>query len=181
MAKLISKTYGDALLEIAKEENKLDLFAEEITELQDIFKDNPEFGRLMVNPRISVEDKLDVLKNVFDGKISKELMGFFSMIISKSRYDHIDEILTYFTAEVKRIKGIGVAYVVTPLPLKDDQKNVIERKLLATTSYKQMEMHYEVDEELIGGMRIRIGDRVVDSSIQTKIIKMQQDMMKIMV
>ena len=44
-----------------------------------------------------------------------------------------------------------------------------------------MEMHYDIDSELVGGMRIRIGDRVVDSSIHTKILKMQQDMMKVMV
>ena len=181
MAKLISKTYGDALLEIAVEENKLDLFFEEISQLSDIFNNNPEFGKLMNNPRIAVADKLDVLKNVFEGKISKELMGFFSTIISKGRYSQIDEILSYFLSEVKRIKGIGVASVVTPLPLKDDQKKNIEKRLLETTKYKSMEINYSVDETLIGGMRIRIGDRVVDSSIQTKITKMQQDMMKIMV
>lgn len=181
MAKLISKTYGDALLEIAVEENKLDLFSEEISQLADIFNNNPEFGKLMNNPRIAVADKLDVLKNVFEGKISKELMGFFSTIISKGRYSQIDEILSYFLSEVKRIKGIGVASVVTPLPLKDDQKKNIEKRLLETTKYKSMEINYSVDETLIGGMRIRIGDRVVDSSIQTKITKMQQDMMKIMV
>ena len=81
--------------------------------------------------------------------------------------------------EVKRIKGIGVAYVTTPVELSEVQKKNVEQKLLSTTAYKSMEMHYSIDESLIGGMQIRIGDRVVDSSIHTKIIKMQQEMMKI--
>jgi F-type H+-transporting ATPase subunit delta len=181
MAKLISKTYGDALLEIANEEKKVDLLLEEVTAVMEILKDNPEFSKLMNNPRISVDEKQTVMSNVFEGRISKELMGFFSMIVNKGRYDHIDEILTYFQDEVKKIKGIGVAFVTTPLELSDAQKKNVEKKLLDTTGFKQMEMHYDIDPSLVGGMRIRIGDRVVDSSIHTKILKMQQDMMKVMV
>lgn len=181
MAKLISKTYGDALLEIAVEENKVDIFLEEITAIIDILKENPDFGKLMNNPRISVDEKLDVIKNVFEGRISKELVGFFIGVISKGRYAQIDEILDYFLAEVKNIKGIGVAYVTTPIELTDVQKKNVETRLLDTTNFKQMEMHYSINPELIGGMQIRIGDRVVDSSIHTKILKMQQDMMKVMV
>ena len=181
MAKLISKTYGDALLEIAKEEKRVDLLLEEVTAVMAILKDNPEFSKLMNNPRISVDEKQTVMSNVFEGRISNELMGFFSMIVNKGRYDHIDEILTYFQDEVKKIKGIGVAYVTTPLELSDAQKKNVEKKLLETAGFKQMEMHYDIDSELVGGMRIRIGDRVVDSSIHTKILKMQQDMMKVMV
>ena len=181
MAKLISKTYGDALLEIAGEENKVDLLLEEVTAVMAILKDNPEFSKLMNNPRISVDEKQTVMSNVFEGRISNELMGFFSMIVNKGRYDHIDEILTYFQDEVKKIKGIGVAYVTTPLELSDTQKKNVEKKLLETAGFKQMEMHYDIDTELVGGMRISIGDRVVDSSIHTKILKMQQDMMKVMV
>ena len=181
MAKLISKTYGDALLEIAKEEKKVDLLLEEVTAVMAILKDNPEFSKLMNNPRISVDEKQTVMSNVFEGRISNELMGFFSMIVNKGRYDHIDEILTYFQDEVKKIKGIGVAYVTTPLELSDAQKKNVEKKLLETAGFKQMEMHYDIDSDLVGGMRIRIGDRVVDSSIHTKILKMQQDMMKVMV
>ena len=63
--------------------------------------------------------------------------------------------------------------------LADNQKKAVEDKLLETTNYNTMEMNYSIDESLIGGMQIRIGDRVVDSSIRTKILKMQQDLMKI--
>jgi len=181
MAKLISKTYGDALLEIAVEESKIDVFAEEITAIMSILNENPDFGKLMNNPRISVEGKQDVLKNVFEGKISKEILGFFSMIISKGRYAQIDEILEYFLGEVKKINGVGVAFVKTPVELKPEQKANIEKRLLETTNFKKMEMHYSIDESLIGGMQIRIGDRVVDSSILTKINKLQQVMMKAMI
>ena len=100
-------------------------------------------------------------------------------IVTKGRFGQIDEILQYFTDEVKKLKGIGVAYVTTPSPLTEDQKKSVLQKLLDTTDFKSMEMHYAVDQSLIGGMQIRIGDRVVDSSVHTKIMKMQQELMKI--
>ena len=91
----------------------------------------------------------------------------------------IDAILDYFLAEIKSYKGIGIAYVTTASALNSGQQKEVERKLLETTSYQQMEMHYHTDESLIGGMVIRIGDRVVDSSIKTKLSELTRQLMKI--
>ena len=77
------------------------------------------------------------------------------------------------------MKGIGVAYVTTVSGLSDAQKEQVVNKLLATTGYQQMEMHYQEDQSLIGGMVIRIGDRIVDSSIRTKLEELQKQLMKI--
>ena len=68
MAKLISKTYGDALFELAVEENKVDVLLDEIEQLQSILKENDEFGKLMTHPKIIKEEKLQVAENVFKGR-----------------------------------------------------------------------------------------------------------------
>ena len=65
------------------------------------------------------------------------------------------------------------------MPLGQEQKKKIEQKLLDTTKFKEVEMHYEVEESLIGGMKIRIGDRVVDSSIETKLSQLTKQLMKV--
>lgn len=181
MAKLISKTYGDALFDLAVETDKVDVLLEEIEQLQKVLADNVDFGSLMNHPKILKEEKVEVAKNVFAGRISEELLGFLTIIITKDRYREIDGILSYFVAKVKEYKGIGIATVTTAVPLKDDQHKEIEKKLLDTTKYQSMEIHYDVDASLIGGMVIRIGDRVVDSSISTKLAKLQKDLLKIQV
>lgn len=179
MAKLISKTYGEALFELAVEENKVDSFAEEIQTLQQILAENEELGRLMNHPKIIKEEKLQVIKNIFEGRLDQELLGFLSLLITKDRYNEADSILQYFLDQVKELKGIGVAYVTTAEELREEQKEQIVSKLLETTRYQQMEMHYAQDQTLIGGMVIRIGDRVVDSSIRTKLEELQKQLMKI--
>ena len=156
MAKLISKTYGDALFELAVEEDTVDAVLEEIGQLQQVLSENGEFGRLMNHPKIIKEEKIQVAKNVFGGRLSDELLGFLIIIISKDRYRDIDAILDYFVAEVKQYKGIGVATVTTAVPLREEQCRKIERRLLDTTSYTKMEMNYLLDKSLIGGMVIRI-------------------------
>ena len=65
------------------------------------------------------------------------------------------------------------------MELKKIQKTAIEKKILATTEYESLEMNYQLDPSLIGGMVIRIGDRVVDGSIKTKLDKLSRELGKI--
>lgn len=179
MAKLVSATYGEALFELAVEEGREEEFLDEIVQLKTLLAENPDFGKLMNHPKILKENKLEVLREVFEGRISKELLGFLHLIVSKDRYGEIDHILDYFIDEVKKLKGIGIAYVTTATDLSEAKKKEVEEKLLATTAFQKMEMHYQVDEDLIGGMVIRIGDRVVDSSVKNKLFELQRELLKI--
>ncbi len=178
MAKLVGTTYGEALFELAVEEKKEEEFLEEITQLREILAENPDFGKLMNHPKVTKEEKLKVLREVFENRISKELLGFLHLVVSKDRYGEIDAILDYFVDEVKRLKGIGIAYVTTAFHLSEAKKKEIEAKLLATTSFRKMEMHYRIEEDLIGGMVIRIGDRVVDSSVKNKLFELQRELLR---
>ena len=167
MAKLVSKTYGEALFELAVEEGKEEEFLQEIESLKEILDANPDFGKLMNHPKILKEEKLKVVEEVFKGHISKELLGFLHIV------------LDYFIDEVKKESGIGVAYVSTACGINEAQNKEIEERLLATTHFKKMEMHYQVEDDLIGGMVIRIGDRVVDSSVKAKLYELQRQLLRV--
>ncbi len=100
--------------------------------------------------------------------------------MDKDRYGKIEEILDTFIAEVKEYNHIGTVDVTTAVDLSAQEKEDIEKRLLDTTDYEQIECNYvTVDPTLIGGMIIRIGDRVVDSSIRTKLDKMERELMAI--
>lgn len=179
MAKLISKTYGEALFELAVSENKADTLSREIQMVLEVLKENPEFSEIMNHPKIIKEEKLEVIETVFQGRVSDELTGFIRLIVEKGRYGQIQEIMQYFLDQVKRLDGIGVAFVVSALPLREEQKKQVEEKLLATTAFRKMEMHYRVDKGLIGGLVIRIGDKVADGSIRTKLNILERQLLKI--
>ena len=101
MAKLIAKTYGDALFELALEENKLDVIADEIMAILDSFNENPELSKLMNHPKIEKTEKCAVMENILKGRAQNEITGFFEIIIKKDRYKDLPAILDYFFKKVK--------------------------------------------------------------------------------
>ena len=179
MAKLIEGSYGDALFELALEQGELDSMAEQVDLLAQAFAENPELLKLLNHPKISKEEKISVIENIFKGRFSDDIVGFLVIIVEKDRGAEIENILNYFRAKVREYKKIGVARVTSAVELSADQKKRVEEKLLQQTSYESFEVDYQTDASLIGGMIIRIGDRVVDSSIRTKLDNMAKNLRKV--
>ena len=181
MAKLVSKTYGDALFAVALEENRMDEFFEAVKVVADILRTNDEFGKLMNHPKIIKEEKVKIVEEAFGKGVPKEIVGIMALLITKGRAEEMLSVFDYFIDLVKEEKKIGKAYVVTAVELSADQKAKVEQKLLDTTKYETFEMDYSVDASLIGGMVIRIGDRVVDSSIKTKLFELTRELRKVQI
>lgn len=179
MAKLVSQTYGTALFEVAVEEGTMDSMMEEVQSVLAIFQENEEYVKLLNHPKIPMEEKVSLLETAFKGKVSDQLTGLLTTVVEKGRFSEVEEILNFFVKEVREYKKIGTAYVTSAALLTDGEKAEVEKRLLATTSYESFRIDYQVDESLIGGMVVRIGDRVVDSSIRTKLSNMAKDLSKI--
>ena len=178
MAKLVSKVYGDALFELALEKQSVDTLFEEAAGVREVFAQNQDLMQFLTHPKIGREEKNAAIRNIFDGRGS-DVTGFLVLIVDKGRADELDAVLGYFLSVVKEYKKIGVVSVTSAGALDSAQREKIEQKLLATTDYETLEVHYKVDTTLIGGLIIRIGDRVVDSSIRTKLSRMERQLQKI--
>lgn len=179
MAKVVATTYGDALFELALEENTLDAMLEEVRAVSAILGENKELGQLMNHPKIVKEEKIHFLEEIFSGRISKELLGFMRLLVEKDHFGEMQKVFTYFIEKAKEYKNIGTAYVTSATELTEDQKKAIVERLLATTKYVGFEVQYNVDATLIGGLVIRIKDRVVDSSIKTRLYNMTRELQEI--
>ena len=179
MAKIVSKVYGDALFELALEKQSVTALYEEAEALRKIFRDNGELMQLLTHPKISKEEKEAAVKAIFDGRVSDDMAGFLVLVVDKGRADELDAVIGYFLSVVKEYKKIGVVDVASAVELTDAQKEKLCEKLLATTDYATLEVNYRVDAALIGGLVVRIGDRVVDSSIRTKLSQMEKQLQRI--
>ncbi|MBS5933668.1 MAG: F0F1 ATP synthase subunit delta [Clostridiales bacterium] len=176
MAKLVSKTYGEALFDLALEDGTLTTIIEEVNVVKEAMKKNPDLLKLLSHPKIKKEEKISVIENIFKGRVSDSLVGFLVIVVQKDRYDDLDGIFKYFVAKVREYKNIGVASITSAVELAEEQKKQIEQRLLQTTKYSQFELTFHVDKSLIGGLVIRIGDRVVDSSVKTKLQMLAKDL-----
>ena len=161
-------------MSVVSEKNNLIDALEEIKSVKNILLENVEIIELLDSPKMDDEEKIDFIKGIFENHISVDSMGFLLTIIEKKRQAELLPILDYVIDCVKELLLIGKATVTTALPLDDSKKERIVDELLKSSHYKSLEAEYVVDESIIGGIVIRIGDRVVDSSVKTRIDKMRK-------
>lgn len=179
MAKLVSKVYGDALFSLAVDENQVDELWKEAAMMYEVIDGNPEFLPILCHPEMTMEKKLSLLKEVFQKDLSQNMMGLLNVLVKKGRISEIMPVLEYFMQQVMEYKKIGEVTVRTPMPLSEEQKERLENKLLEVSEYETVSVDYQIDESLLGGMVIRIGDRVLDNSIRSRLDAMSRKLYKV--
>jgi F-type H+-transporting ATPase subunit delta len=110
-----------------------------------------------------------------------ELYGLLRLLVEKDRIGWILDILEDVSERYKAYMNIGVVYVTSPEQLPEKKAKEIEKKILDTTDFETLEMHYQTDPSLIGGLVIRIGDRVVDGSVKTRLENMTRKLKNIQI
>lgn len=178
MAELIVNTYANALFDLAKEEEKLALFETEAKGILTLLQENNDFLVVLNHPKISKDEKIALLEEIFSEKVAHELIGFMVIIIKKDRYNELTHIFRRFLDLVQEEKGIVTAFIKSAVALSDVQKQAVEERLTQLTQ-KTVETKYTVDPQLIGGLVIRIGDRIVDNSIKGRMDRMAKELLKV--
>lgn len=180
MAKLVSKTYSEALFEVALEENKVDMFLDEMNFVNETFKMHPEFFELFKTPLVKGDEKKKIIEEVFGDKISSEMNNFLKIIIDKRRGHFIDQIKWEYEKAVNKHKGIVSATAITAVPLSDKDKTILQNKL-STITGKTVKLSNEIDKTVIGGILIKIGDKVIDGTIKSRLEEMKESLSQIIV
>lgn len=178
MAGVTARVYGSALFGAAKESGRLDGLLEEAQAVREGMLADCRLLELIGHPGISGSEKLAFIRTVLRGRVSPEMEGFVCLMTEKGRYREIAEALDDFEERVLKEKKIGVAWVCSPAELTPEQKSAVTGRLLELTSYQSFRMNYSVDPELIGGLKIRIGDRVIDSSLKTGLLRLRRTLME---
>ncbi|WP_053954733.1 F0F1 ATP synthase subunit delta [Inediibacterium massiliense] len=180
MAKLIEKTYAQALFEVATEMNGLDLYREELSFIVETFKTYQEFSILYNTPQMSKEEKKEMIEDVFKNQISKEVMNFLKILVDKNRTTALEGINKEYKNLVNKHYNQVEGVVITAIPLKDEYKATIEEKL-STITKSQVTLKNEVDSSIIGGVFVKIEDRVIDHTIKNRLDQLKKELTQIIV
>ncbi|HOA81343.1 MAG TPA: F0F1 ATP synthase subunit delta [Defluviitaleaceae bacterium] len=168
MEQLISSRYAKALFDLAVESNKINEFENQVHNLYEILNSEKDFMQILQHPQIVADEKIELLKKVFESKVSDEIMGLLVLIIRKNREEYILDILNSFLNRIKEYKGIVTATVITAVALSNEQINLIKAKLTNSLK-KQVQIETQIDQSIIGGLIIRVGDSILDASIGGKL------------
>lgn len=165
MVELVAQRYGTALFELALESNKVDEMLAEVIHLTDILSEEPEFLELISNPKISMDDRKQIIEDIFKDKISDYTVGLIDLVIKKSRQSLLLQIFEDFISKINEHKGVVVADITVCEPLSQDQEEMLTKRLEALTN-KTISLNQQIDTSLVGGIVIRIGDRIMNYSVK---------------
>ncbi len=177
MTSVLEQTYAKALLEMVDEQlsGAVDEITAELQQLLDLTQSEPELVQLISTRTMSAADRAGVITRVFKGRITDLIYHFLLTVNEKNRLDQFQGIIRAFVAMAQDRKGmIEVdAYVATTLNDEGVQQiasgvgNVIGKQVL---------LRQHVDPALIGGLKLRIGDRLIDGSVAVQLKIMRQRM-----
>lgn len=167
MAQLVVKRYATALFEISKEANALAQYEAEVKTIVEAIKQTPDFITLLEDAKVSKEEKISLIENIFGDKVSDAIVGLMVLMVRKSRETSILEVLEGFLDMVKKEAGIVKATVTSAIALSQTQLEQIQSKIEASTNSK-VELETIIDESIIAGLIIKVADKVVDASIKGK-------------
>lgn len=176
MAGIVSKNYSDALFALAQEDQKLDLFKEQLDLVTDSVKQDDKFAAVMAHPKISKEEKKAMIEAVFGKSIDHMLLNFLKLLIDKGRFSKIAEIRHEFKKAYNKFHNIQVVYVTSAKPLSDADVQKLQDKL-ETKLNKKVDFVLAVDEDLIAGIRIKINDQIIDNSAYGRLQRLKRSVL----
>ena len=171
----IAARYAKSLLDLSKEKKALDNVVKDIELFAGICESNRDFVLMLKNPIVHHGHKLAVLKKIFSKKVHKITISFFEIITRKNREKFLPEMAKAFLHQYNVENGIVESTVTTASPLSAALKKDISAVLKKLTDNKKVELKEEVNEELIGGFVLRVGDKQIDDSVSSRLreIKLQ--------
>ncbi len=171
MASSAAKRYAQAVFTLAKEQNTLDVWQNDLALLDNIVRDDHVVSYL-TNPTITSEKKVDAVESALNTNVQPETRNLVKLLIERDRAALIPEIREIFDDEVRTERGVAVATVTTADPLSEVERDLVRDKLESMTG-KTVELVLSVDPEIIGGIVIRIGDQVIDGSVRNKLERLR--------
>jgi len=170
----IAHRYAQALFDIAVQEN-LDRVEAELQELTQCVDQNPEVAHVLYHPHISLTEKKEIMNKIFADQLSVTVRNFLNLLIDRRRQNYLAEITQEFSRLADEARNIVEAQVYSAVPLSEAQEARLKEQLMRMTG-KNVRMIKEVCPELIGGVRVKIGDRVIDGTVAYKLKQMRQSL-----
>jgi len=175
----IAKRYATAVFELCKEQKNLDMLESNVDSIGSLIIDSEDFRTFLVSPLLTREDQsraiLEIAKKL---KLLKVMSNFLSLIAVKRRLF----ILSYFVKESRLLisdeKGEITAEVTTARGLTDEQKEEVV-KMLSHSTGKKVKLFSIIDNALIGGLIVKVGSKMLDTSIKAKLISLQSTMKEV--
>jgi F-type H+-transporting ATPase subunit delta len=173
----VVRGYAEALFQVARVEESLDRVEEELTRFKNGLESNAEVKEFLSNLKISPEGKKSALFQIFGEKISTITLNWINLVIDQGRQRGLPGIIEAFFTLAQESRQKVTAEVITSIPLSEDLIQRLEKEL-SRASKKQVFLKPMVDESILGGVIVKIENKIIDGSVKHRLEEMKQEMVK---
>lgn len=160
-----SRKYAKALFGALGDPGKTREAHGQLVQVDKVLEDQPELLKMLLHPQMRPDAKAELVGKLFSKQVSGETLRLLTLLARRGRFAHLAGINTVLDEMLLDAEGIARAHVTSAVPLDDGQKRMIHDRLGQLTRRK-IELSADVDPKLIGGIVIRVGDRLIDGSVR---------------
>lgn len=172
----VVRRYAAALFNAASGAGIVDKIESDLGLVSYTFEASPQLMDAMASPVIPDKAKHDIIRTVFGGKVDQMTIDYLDLLVTKSREDAILQTEEEFVFLANEVRGIGTADVTVAVELDAVQQKMLIAKLAEMTG-KKITLNITVDPRIIGGVIVRIGDKVIDGSVKGQLGKLRSTLL----
>lgn len=169
----ISSRYAHALMQVADEKSSLSKISSDVELLFKALNESKDLRYVLRSPVIEGDKKIRIMEEIFTNRISDDSLSFIKLILKKKRENLLLDISKRFLELRDNKLGIINIMVTSAVELTDAQKESLKKKLSEETG-KVVKLNFELDENIIGGFLLKVGDTIIDATIKNQIVKLKK-------
>lgn len=173
----VAKRYALALFSIAKEQNQLEAIEQELRAVKSVFIQNKELSILLENPKFSTDKKKDMLKEAF-ATVSVPVLNTLLLMTDRHREDQVVGVVDAFIELSNEARGIAEAKVYSVRALTEDEKTAISASFAKRIGKQSLRIENVIDENILGGLKVRIGNRIYDGTLAGKLDRLERELVR---
>ena len=174
-----SESYALALYQLANESSEIDKIEEGMKSLNKLLNESSDFKEMILNPLVTKEDKKNVIFAIGDqNQFSETLKKFLGFVAIKNRLFYLSKIIESFLRLVSNSKGELRAKLISSKKLSTEEQKKIQNEISKDFKF-QLSIDYEYNPDLIAGLVIQVGSVMVDTSVKTKLKKLEKNMLEV--
>ncbi len=172
-----AKNYANALIGIVNDkQSTFEDISRDFENIRQILNMSPELKEILNNPTIPYETKISIVEEIFKNEIGNTMLDFLKILIEKKRFGEFSQIYRAYIEKLNDIYNIQPVTVVSAIELSEEEKQQVVQKLENKLN-KTVQPDWELDNDIIAGLVIKIDDDVIDMSIKNRLAKLKKDLM----
>jgi len=171
----VARRYASALFGMAEKRSEIEGVSTDLNTVVETVNSSRDLEGVLHHPRLPKAKKRAVIEGVFGGKVRPDVVNFLFLLVEKSRFTLLSDIHKEFGRIVDQFSGQANAEAVTAVPLTPAQQTALEAALAARFGVR-VRLATRVDENILGGLVVRVGDKLIDGSVAARLQSLSEQL-----